>query len=82
LCNKVDDYKWALVMVYEPAQEEFKESFLAEMVNVCSHENLSLVVGGDFNIMRHLSEKNNDHFYARWPFLFNAVIYGLNLKEI
>jgi hypothetical protein len=69
-------------MVYEPAQEEFKESFLAEMVNVCSHENLPLVVGGDFNIMRHLSEKNNDHFHARWPFLFNAIIYGLNLKEI
>jgi hypothetical protein len=49
---------------------------------VCSHENLSLVVGVDFNILRHPSEKNNDHFHARWPFLFNAIIDGLNLKEI
>jgi hypothetical protein len=24
LCNKVDDFKWALVMVFGPAQEEFK----------------------------------------------------------
>jgi hypothetical protein len=34
LCNKVDDYKWALVIVYGPAQDEFKESFLAELVNM------------------------------------------------
>jgi hypothetical protein len=82
LCNKVVDYKWALVVVYEPAQKEFKESFLVELVNVCSHKNLSLAVGGDFNILRHSSEKNNDHFHARWPLLFNVVIDGLNLKEI
>jgi hypothetical protein len=82
LCNKVDDYKWALVIVYGPAQDEFKESFLAELVNMCSHENLPLVVGGDYNILRHPSEKNNDHYHARWSFLFNVVIDGLNLKEI
>jgi hypothetical protein len=57
LCNKVDDFKWALVMVYGPSQEEFKESFFAELVNMCSHENLPLVVGGDYNILRHPSEK-------------------------
>jgi hypothetical protein len=34
LCSKVDDYKWALVLVYGPAQDEFKESFLAELVNM------------------------------------------------
>jgi hypothetical protein len=36
LCNKVHDFKWALVMVYGLAQEEFKESFLAELVNMWS----------------------------------------------
>jgi hypothetical protein len=55
LCNKVDEFKWALVFVYEPAQDEFKESFLAELVNMCSHKNLPLVVGGDYNILRHPS---------------------------
>jgi hypothetical protein len=27
LCNKSDEFKWALVVVYGPAQYEFKESF-------------------------------------------------------
>jgi exonuclease III len=49
---------------------------------MCSHENLPLVIGGDYNILRHPSEINNDHYQTRWPFLFNAVIDGLNLKEI
>jgi hypothetical protein len=49
---------------------------------MCGHENLPLIVGGDYNILRHLSEKNNTNYDARWPFLFNAVIDGLNLKEL
>jgi hypothetical protein len=40
------------------------------------------VVGFDYNILRYPSEKNNDPYHARWPFLFNAIIDGLNLKEI
>jgi hypothetical protein len=57
LCNKVDEFKWALVVVYGPAQNEYKKSFLAELVNMCSHENFPLVIGGDYNILRHPSEK-------------------------
>jgi hypothetical protein len=34
-----------------------QRKFLTELVNMCSHENLPLVVGGDYNIMRHPSEK-------------------------
>jgi hypothetical protein len=57
LCNKVDEFKWALVVVYGPAQDEHKESFLAELVNMCSHKSLPLIIGGDYNILRHLSKK-------------------------
>jgi hypothetical protein len=35
-----------------------------------------------FNILRNPSEKNNDNFNHRWPFLFNTVIDGLNLKAL
>jgi hypothetical protein len=82
LCNKFDNFKWALVGVYGPAQDDHKESFLAEMVNMCSHANLPLVMDVNYNILRHPSEKNNDCYQTRLPFLFNVVIDGLNLKEI
>jgi hypothetical protein len=61
LCNKSDYFKWALFMVYGAAQAEHKESFLAELVNMCSHEKLPLLMRGDYNILGHPSEKNNDH---------------------
>jgi exonuclease III len=80
--NKCDDFKWVLVAVYGAAQPEYKEAFLTEMVQTCSKENLPLLVGGDFNIIRNPSEKNNERYDDRWPFLFNAIIDGLNLREI
>jgi hypothetical protein len=30
---------------------------LAELVHMCSHENLPLFMGGDYNILRHSAEK-------------------------
>jgi hypothetical protein len=56
--------------------------FLSEIVNVCSKEALPIIIGGDFNIIRRPQEKNNANFNNRWPFLFNAVIDSLNLREI
>jgi hypothetical protein len=47
-----------------------------------SNENLPLIMGSDFNILRHPSEKNNAKYNARWPLLFNAVIDGLDLREL
>lgn len=83
LCNKSDSFKWALVVVYGPAQEQSKEHFLAELVNMCSNERLPILIGGDFNIIRNpQGEKNNANYSDRWLFLFNAVIDGLNLREI
>ena len=41
---------------------------LAELVRICEKEELPMLVGGDFNIIRRQEEKNNDNFDARWPF--------------
>jgi len=41
-----------------------------------------MIIGGDFNIIRHPDEKNNVNYNDRWPFVFNAVIDSLNLREI
>jgi len=40
------------------------------------------VIGGDFNIIPRPGEKNNNNYNDRWPFLFNAVIDTLNMREL
>jgi hypothetical protein len=57
LCNKNNSFKWALVAVYGPAQDNFKENFMSELVNMCRHEALPIMLGGDFNIIRKPDEK-------------------------
>jgi exonuclease III len=79
---KRDNFEWALVAVYGAAQDRHKPAFLAELVRICENETLPLMVGGDFNIIRRKEEKNNDNFYARWPFIFNAINESLDLREI
>ena len=81
LRNRSDDFHWCLVAVYGEAQLEFKEKFLTKLVQACRKVSLPLLVGGDFNIIRNPSEKNNDNYDGRWPFLFNAIIDGLNLHR-
>jgi hypothetical protein len=40
------------------------------------------MIGGAFNILRSSEEKYNDRFNSWWPYLFNAIIDGLNLREL
>jgi hypothetical protein len=82
LLDKADGFKWALVSVYGPAQDCFKQEFLSELVRLSNTETLPILIGGDFNILRSPSEKNNDRFDHHWSFLFNAVIDGLDLREL
>jgi hypothetical protein len=55
--SRKDDFKWVLVVVYGAAQPDYKEVFLTELVHACSKENLLILLGGDFNILRNPSEK-------------------------
>lgn len=57
LRNIKDDFRWILVAVYGAAQPEFKEALLAELVQRCSKENIPILIGGDFNIIRNPKEK-------------------------
>jgi hypothetical protein len=82
LCNKEDNFKWALVVVYGPAEDDQKPNFLTELVQMGNQENLPILIGGDLNILRSPAEKNNGNYNGRWLFLFNAVIDSLNLREL
>jgi hypothetical protein len=82
LRTKENGFKWFLIAVYGAAQDGFKKAFLTELVQLCSKESLLVLVGGDFNIIRNLQEKNNHRYDDMCPFLFNAVIDGLDLSEL
>jgi endonuclease/exonuclease/phosphatase family metal-dependent hydrolase len=71
-----------LVAIYGLAQVNLKEQFLTELVQLCSQEQLPILIDGDFNMLWSPSEKNNDNYDQRWPFVFNSVIDGLNLREL
>jgi hypothetical protein len=72
--SKNNGFDWVLVPVYGVAQDEKKAEFLSELVRTCDNEQLPMLIGGDFNILRRKEEKNNDNFNARWPFMFNTII--------
>jgi hypothetical protein len=57
--NSNDGFVWRLIVVYGPAYDEYKLEFIREL-----HTNGELVGpypygGGDFNLVRSQSEKNN-----------------------
>ena len=80
--SKADGFNWVLVVVYGAAEPELKPEFLADLVRICGFEQLPILVGGDFNIIRRREEKNNDNFDGRWSFMFNTIIESLDLREI
>jgi hypothetical protein len=43
--------------VYGPPQDDFKTTFLAELVRTCQQNYLPTLIGGDFNMMRSSKEK-------------------------
>jgi hypothetical protein len=49
---------------------------------MCDSETLPMLLAGDFNILRRPEDKSNNNFNPRWPFIFNAIIENLNLREI
>jgi hypothetical protein len=80
--SKQDGFEWIFVSVYGAAQDARKPEFLSELVRICDTESLPILLAGDFNILRSPEEKSNDAFNPRWPFMFNAIIESLNLREI
>jgi exonuclease III len=82
LKSKKDGFLWSFVTVYGAAQEEHKPDFLAELVRLCDTPGIPMIIGGDFNILRNPFEKSNGNYNPKWPFMFNAIIGSLNLREL
>jgi hypothetical protein len=82
LRNKEDNFEWCFIAVYGAAQDNDKEKFLSELVRMGDTVHTPVLVRGDFNIIRCLSEKNNNKYSDKRPSLFNVVINSLNLREL
>jgi endonuclease/exonuclease/phosphatase family metal-dependent hydrolase len=52
------------------------------LVNLVKDNPHPIIIGGDFNLLRFRHEKSKGHFDEHWPFLFNAVIDSLDLREV
>jgi exonuclease III len=74
--------RWAVIVVYGPAHEEFKAKFLAELVSFCNCVDCPYIVGGDFNILCSVKEKNKPCALPHSSEVFNSVINTLGLREI
>ena len=59
------------------------EKFLVELVHNFQNMNgLPLIVGGDFNLIRSMSECNKEMALNKWSRFFNAIIENWELKEL
>jgi hypothetical protein len=78
----ITSYIWSLVSIYGAAQDVHKPAFLRELVNLAKDNLHPIIIGGDFNLLRYPQEKSKGRFDTHWPFLFNAVIDSLDLREV
>ncbi|XP_071712791.1 uncharacterized protein [Rutidosis leptorrhynchoides] len=70
-----------IVNVYGPHMDEKKRRFWTELDAFLRLNNISWVVGGDFNEVRHDDERLNSTFYARRAVLFNEFVINNVLIE-
>jgi hypothetical protein len=83
MCNRVGNFIWSFVTVYGAAQEDSKDAFLRELVNLAEDNPHPIIIGvWGFNLLRFPFEKSRGRFDNYWHFLFNAVIVSLNLREV
>jgi exonuclease III len=79
---KKDKLIWNLVYVYGSTYEEHKQEFLDELDLICTSNNIPIMIGGDFNLIRDASEKNNDNINQSWVDKFNNWVNQFGLMEI
>jgi hypothetical protein len=59
-----------------------KFSFLTELSRFCASNTEPMLIGGDFNIIRYLNEKNTMEWVHRHTPLFNSLIHFYELREL
>jgi exonuclease III len=82
LWDKNLEKKWNLLNIYVSPHDDCKESFLSELSSFCSKNKDPFIVGGDFNIMRYMSDKNKRFSPSRFSGILNIIINTNDLRKI
>ena len=80
--DRVSNFRWCVITVYGPANHQFSKEFLVELSDICRNEILPVILGGDFNLIREVSEKNSLLYDHKLMDSFNDFIRKFNLREI
>jgi exonuclease III len=71
LVDRKTNFSWKLVVVYGSPYEEGKMDFIDELHLVMSAWQGPMVIGGDFNVSRFVSDKINGRINEKWVDCFN-----------
>lgn len=80
--EKSSNNKWNLATVYGAAHARDKEAFLVELVHIFDCNELPLLVGGDFNLIRKISDSSRARRLNKWSNFFNTIIEHWEFKEV
>ena len=80
--NRISNFRWAFVVVYGPTQHNLSNLFLDELDLICNSNLLPLVIGGDFNLIRNMEEKNSDNFNHTLVAEFNNFTGRHHLRKV
>ena len=72
--HKRKNFSWEIVNIYGPAQHHMTQEFLEELQSKCSNTSIPMVLGGDFNLIRKLDDKNSEHVNLNLMKQFNDFI--------
>ena len=57
LLQRNNNFKWEVIVVYEPTDHSRSSAFLIELATKVEWATLPVVVGGDFNLRRSIANK-------------------------
>ena len=73
---------WRLVTIYGSSYDENKQEFITELYNIMDKWDGPTIVGGDFNLTKASSDKNNGNINYHWTDLFNDWVNQWGLIEL
>ena len=80
--NSADNFCWRLIVVYGSAYEHNKQEFIDELHTVVDDWDGPTLVGGDFNLIRNIADKNNENINFHWVDAFNNWVNTWGLVEL